>query len=116
MLRDGCVLLVHRAHYDDWSLPKGKLEPGESWTEAALREVEEETGLCCALGEEAGRSYYTDGAGREKEVRYFLMSSSNEAVARNEIDEVRWVPLSDAAQILSYARDAVLLAGLPPVS
>ena len=46
------VVLVHRPRYDDWSLPKGKLEPGESWEDGALREVEEETGLRCELGEE----------------------------------------------------------------
>ena len=52
VVRDGRVLLVHRPRYDDWSLPKGKLDPGESFEEAALREVEEETGLRCRLGRE----------------------------------------------------------------
>ena len=54
MVRDGAdgpeVAVVHRPRYDDWSLPKGKLEPGEGWEQAALREVEEETGLRCELG------------------------------------------------------------------
>ena len=58
VVRDGRVLLVHRARYDDWSLPKGKLEPGETWEDAALREVREETGVRCALGEFLGSSHY----------------------------------------------------------
>ena len=91
-------------------LPKGKLEPGESWQTAALREVEEETGLRCELGEEVGRTHYVDRAGRDKEVRYFLMSSDGEAVAQNEVDEVRWVALEDAAALLTYERDGELLA------
>ena len=112
IMRDGCVLLVHRAQYDDWSFPKGKLEPGESWDECALREVAEETGLLCELGEEAGRTYYVDSSGREKEVRYFRMTATDEAVAQNEVDEVRWVPLAEAGDLLSYRRDVELLSGL----
>ena len=82
ILRDGCVLLVHRPRYDDWTLPKGKLEEGESWEEGALREVEEETGLACELGEEVGRTRYVDGRGHNKEVRYFRMTGGGEAEAR----------------------------------
>jgi len=112
IVRDGLVLLVHRGHYDDWSLPKGKLEPGESWAECALREVEEETGLACELGEEAGRTYYRDGQGRPKEVRYFWMTATGEAGPMNDIDEVRWVPLEAAGDLLSYERDAELVKTL----
>src|SRR5215468_3875790 len=77
--RDGRMLLIHRPEYEDWSFPKGKLVDGESWEEGALREVEEETGLRCELGEEAGRTRYVDSRGRNKEVRYFLMTSDGEA-------------------------------------
>jgi 8-oxo-dGTP diphosphatase len=112
VLRDGRVLLVHRPHYDDWTLPKGKLEVGESWEEGALREVAEEAGLSCELGEEVGRTHYVDSQGRDKEVRYFLMTAIGEPEARNEIDEVRWVPLADAPALLSYERDADLVGGL----
>jgi len=112
IVREGRVLVVHRSRYDDWSLPKGKLEPGESWEQGALREVEEETGLVCSLGEEIGRTHYPDGAGRDKEVRYFAMSSSGEPVARNEVDELRWLALEEAAGLLSYPRELAVLAGL----
>jgi 8-oxo-dGTP pyrophosphatase MutT (NUDIX family) len=113
IVREGCVLLVHRPAYDDWSLPKGKLEDDESWEDGALREVEEETGLACELGEEAGRTRYVDAGGRSKEVRYFRMTGGGEPEARNEVDAVRWVPLDEAAGVLTYRRDADLLGRLP---
>jgi 8-oxo-dGTP diphosphatase len=112
IVREGRVLVVHRERYDDWSLPKGKLEPGESWEEGALREVEEETGLRCAIGEEVGRTRHLDAQGREKEVRYFAMSSGGEPFAQNEVDELRWVSLAEAGAFLSYPNQAALLAAL----
>ena len=107
VIRDGRVLVVHRPRYDDWSLPKGKLRLGESWEAAALREVEEETGLRCELGGPAGSTSYG-----LKEVRYFHMTCDGEARAQNEVDEVRWVPLEEAAALLTYERDADLLSRL----
>ena len=111
VVRDGRVLLVHRPKYGDWSLPKGKLEDGESWEQAALREVVEETGLDCELGEEVGRSHYEVPEG-PKEVRYFRMTSVSEPRAQNEVDEVRWVPLAEAETILSHPNDRELLRRL----
>src|ERR671931_615493 len=67
------LALVHRPRYDDWSFPKGKLDPGESWEAAALREVREETGLECTLGRELPPTGYRDPKGRSKAVRYWLM-------------------------------------------
>jgi 8-oxo-dGTP diphosphatase len=112
VLRDGLVLVVHRPQYHDWSLPKGKLEEGESWEEGALREVEEETGLRCTLGAPAGTTRYVDSRGRNKEVRYFRMTSDGQATAQNEVDEVRWLPLEEAAELMTYARDRDLLNAL----
>ena len=111
VVRDGSVLLVHRPKYDDWSFPKGKLEQGESWQDGALREVEEETGLRCTVGEELGRAHY-DVAEGPKEVRYFRMASDGEARAQNEVDEVRWVALGEARGLLSHERDVQLLDAL----
>ncbi len=116
VVRDGCVLLVHRPRYGDWTLPKGKLEAGESWQQGALREVEEETGLRCELGDEVARTQYLDALGRDKEVRYYRMTAAGDPVARNEVDEVRWVPLEEASGALTYERDAAVLNSLREIS
>jgi 8-oxo-dGTP diphosphatase len=106
----GEVLLVHRDRYDDWSFPKGKAEPGESDEDCALREVEEETGLRCALGEELASTSYMDARGRPKIVRYWLMQPVDGALEyRHEVDAARWVPIAEARDVLTYARDAALL-------
>jgi 8-oxo-dGTP diphosphatase len=110
-VRDGRVLLVHRQAYDDWSLPKGKLEPGETWEQAALREVEEETGLVCTIGEVVGRTHYDVAAG-PKEVRYYRMAATGEPAAQNEVDELRWAPPDEAATLLTHERDRDLLRSL----
>jgi 8-oxo-dGTP diphosphatase len=108
VVRDGSVLLVHRPRYDDWSFPKGKLEGDESWEEGAIREVEEETGLRCEVGPLAGSTRYFVAQG-PKEVRYFRMTSDGEAVAQNEVDEVRWALIEEARALLTHERDRKLL-------
>jgi 8-oxo-dGTP diphosphatase len=114
VVRDGAVLVVHRPRYDDWSLPKGKLEDGESWEEAALREVREETGVGGRLVRELDDDHYTDRKGRPKRVRWWLMQpvALDLREPDHEVDEVRWVPLADAQALLSYAHDRALVAGL----
>jgi 8-oxo-dGTP diphosphatase len=104
--RDGQVLLVHRPRYDEWTLPKGKLDAGESFEDAALREVEEETGLRCALGRELPPAHYEVG-GRPKIVRYWLMTPEREApfVPNDETDALRWLAPEEALALLSYDRD-----------
>jgi 8-oxo-dGTP diphosphatase len=110
---DGRVVLVHRPRYDDWTLPKGKLDPGESFEEAALREVEEETGLRCVLARELPPVEYRDGKGRPKVVRYWLMEVGTDTgfVPNDEVDELRRLPVDEALGLLTYDRDHdVLLA------
>lgn len=107
------VVLVHRPRYDDWSLPKGKVEAGESDEAAALREVEEETGVVGRLGVELPTTTYIDRSGRTKAVRYWAMTvASGEPGGANEVDDARWVPLDDARRMLSYDRDLEVLSAL----
>jgi polyphosphate kinase len=104
------VLLVHRPDYDDWSFPKGKVDPGESEADAALREVLEETGVRAGLGDELGTVEYVDNKGTRKIVRYWAMDERGGEFAPNdEVDEIRWVSLRKALDALSYERDRALL-------
>ena len=108
------VLLVHRPRYDDWSLPKGKLEQGEGDEDCARREVAEETGLACELGPELPNQRYLDHRGRDKVVRYWAMSvAAGDGRLDHEVDEVAWLPLPAARQRLTYVRDAEVLDALP---
>lgn len=113
VVRAGTVLVVHRPRYDDWTLPKGKLDAGESFEQAALREVEEETGLRCRLMRELPSTTYTDHKGRSKLVRYWLMEPLGGEFAVNaEVDEVCWVSPEAALELLSYERDGEVVRSL----
>jgi 8-oxo-dGTP diphosphatase len=96
------VAVVHRPRYDDWSLPKGKLEPGELHLPAAMREVREEAGVAGAARASLGRtSYEKDGV--PKQVRWWSIRADEEGFAPNdEVDEVRWLPPNEA---LGLARE-----------
>ena len=113
--REWQLLLVHRPRYGDWSLPKGKTDRGETDEAAALREVEEETGLRCRLGEEIAETHYRDGRGRAKIVRYWIMKPEHdqpEFVPNDEVDELRWCSRPEAATLLTYAHDRQLVQRL----
>ena len=106
------LVVVHRPRYDDWSLPKGKLDAGETWEQAALREVEEEVGLRARLGEELPPVGYRDNRGRQKAVRYWLMEPDGEPAPftpNDEVDEMRWVDFDAAVALLSYPHDVELV-------
>jgi 8-oxo-dGTP diphosphatase len=104
------VAVIHRPKYMDWSLPKGKLEPDEGWLEAALREVEEETGYRCEASVELPRVSYLDRKGRRKLVRYWLMEPVEGAFEpHGEVDELRWVGRDDAEELLTYPHDRELV-------
>jgi 8-oxo-dGTP diphosphatase len=108
---DAEVVVVHRPRYDDWSLPKGKLDHDERWEDAALREVQEEVGLRCTLGDELPPVAYRDNKGREKVVRYWLMEPLDGGAfePNDEVDEMRWLDLQAATALLSYPHDAELV-------
>ena len=104
------IVVVHRPRYDDWSLPKGKLDPGETFEEAALREVEEETGLRCEIGRLVGETTYRDRKDRLKLVRFWAMRAGDgEFDPDDEVDDLRWVPLGEAGPLLSYDFDRELV-------
>lgn len=118
--KGGEVLLVHRPKYDDWSFPKGKLDPGEHTVTAAVREVAEETGLDVRLGPALSPQRYRMSNGRWKSVEYWtarVVGSDDVSGYRPnaEIDDVEWVPWKDAVRRLTYPYDRDTLAEARPL-
>ena len=107
------VAVVHRPRYGDWSLPKGKLDEGEDFATAAVREVEEETGMRCELREELEPSVYMDRKGRPKLVRWWRMEPvSGEFTPNAEVDELRWLAPTEALELLAYEHDRRLVGAV----
>lgn len=107
---DTRVAVVHRPKYMDWSLPKGKLEKGESFKQAARREVREETGYECEVMEELPPVSYLDRKARTKLVRYWLMAAGKgKFEPHSEVDELRWVTGREARKLLTYEHDRELV-------
>jgi len=100
------VVVIHRPKYDDWTLPKGKLEPGESLEQAAVREVEEETGFRTEIERPIGDHSYRDRHGRPKRVTYYaLRPVDGRFVPNEEVDELRWLTATEADRLLTHAKD-----------
>jgi 8-oxo-dGTP pyrophosphatase MutT (NUDIX family) len=107
------IVVVHRPLHQDWSFPKGKLEPRETFELAALREVREETGMACRLLRFLGHTEYVDRKGRPKAVAYWVMAAEGGFFTPNsEVDELRWLSIENATRLLSYPRDQELAAVL----
>src|SRR3954468_20640407 len=104
------VAVVHRPEHDDWVLPKGKLEEGESARDAALREVREETGQAVAIGDFIGCIGY-EAKGRPKLVEFWAMKAAEGAAQglAPDVDEVVWLPLSEAIRKLTHPLERLLL-------
>ena len=112
---DGRVAVIHRPRYDDWSLPKGKLDPGESFEDGAVREVLEETGVRGRIVSELEPTSYVDRKGRDKLVRWYRMELDGDPVEfapNDEVDELRWLTPAEAAALLSYDHDRALVRTL----
>jgi 8-oxo-dGTP diphosphatase len=109
--RDGLIAVVHRPQHGDWSLPKGKLEPGEDDATAAVREVREETGREAVIERDLGTVSYEVASGRPKTVRWYLMTASaGVGDTEDDVDDVRWLAPDDVEEILTYATDRDVLA------
>jgi 8-oxo-dGTP diphosphatase len=102
--------VIYRPKYDDWTLPKGKLDPGETFEQAALREVEEETGLRCRLGRRLEDTVYRDRHDRPKLVQWWEMEAeSGEFAPNDEVSELEWLTVEQARERLNYDRDRELV-------
>lgn len=106
------VLLVHRPRYDDWSLPKGKVDDGESLATTAVREVMEETGVTATLGPHLGSVDYVDRSDRSKRVHWWAMTAESQVkhLADDEVDQVEWRDIESARRQLTYRTDRQVLS------
>lgn len=110
VLVDGRVCVIHRPRYEDWSLPKGKLEAGEEHEAAARREILEETGLRASCERELTPHEYVDRKGRPKLVRWWRMRAPAAPFTPNdEVDERRLVTPDEAERLLDYEHDRALV-------
>ena len=110
-------LAVHRPHRHDWSLPKGKVDPGETTPCTAVRECDEETGYRVVLGARLPSTHYVSGDAH-KSVDYWVghVRADEGFAPGEEVDEIRWVPVSEASAFLTYSDDAAIVrlaAGAP---
>lgn len=109
------VLLIHRGGRRDISLPKGKVDPGESLPETAVREIREETGLRIVLGVPLGTTEYQIPSGKDKIVHYWAAEITDKAIQKStfkpneEVEALEWAPVAEARAMLSYDPDRTIL-------
>ncbi|OBB63895.1 MULTISPECIES: NUDIX hydrolase [unclassified Mycobacterium] len=103
------LAVIHRPRYDDWSLPKGKVDPGETAPVAAVREVCEETGQHAVLGRRLDMVSYPIEAGVKKVYYWAARSTGGDFIPGNEVDELVWMPIPEALKKLSYSHDRKML-------
>ena len=103
------IAVIHRPRYDDWSLPKGKVDPGETAPVAAVREVREETGQHAILGRRLDLVSYPIDQGVKKVFYWAARSTGGEFVPGNEVDGLVWLPIAGAMQKLDYTQDRKVL-------
>ena len=110
------MLLVHRRSHDDWAIPKGKAEAGETDQQCALREVREETGFDCHIGVELPPVIYLDRKRRLKTVRYWaVVVEAGFFSANDEIDDARWCSIPAALRMLTEPRERPIILALGSV-
>jgi len=107
--KDLDIAVIHRPRYDDWSLPKGKVDPGETAPVAAVREVLEETGQRAVLGRRLDKVTYPIDQGVKKVYYWAARSNGGEFTPGDEVDELVWLPVADAIKRLSYGHDRKML-------
>jgi 8-oxo-dGTP pyrophosphatase MutT (NUDIX family) len=108
------LALVHRHKHHDWSLPKGKVDPGENWKKAALREVLEETGCVGKVKKYAGSiSYLLDGVPKVVLFWHMDVKALNAEKMDGEVDEIRWLTVEDAIRLMDYDDEKELIQSSP---
>lgn len=102
-------LIIHRGYRQDWSFPKGKVDPGEHLVGAAIREVREETGFAIQLGVPLPTVRYMKGTATKDAHYWNAQFLSGQFIPNDEVDQVKWLPLGRAKKLLTYEHDQEMI-------